>query len=123
MDDQPGVQFGLQAIMQRLLALEQFGQRLEMLPQVGPRGDLEGAFGVAADAAPQAGFILRQQQIVEAYRVSQIADEQPAIVRIHHLQMQDELLLVQPRLDRFDPQQMHLWLAPVTAAPTGTARQ
>lgn len=82
MDDQPGRQFALQGVMQRLPAFEQLGQWLEVLPQVGARGDLEGAPGVPAHAAPDTGLVLHQQQVVEAYCIRQVADEQAAVIGV-----------------------------------------
>lgn len=123
MDDQPGLQFALQAVVQRLPALEQLGQRLQVLPQVGPRRDLERAPGMPADTAPEADVILRQQQVVEPYRIAQVANEQAAVVRVVDAQVQDELLLQQPRLHRFDLVQVQFRHARIIAAPTRTACQ
>lgn len=122
-NEQAGIQFALQPVVQWLLAAQQLGQGLELPPQVGPCGDLEGPPGMAADAAPEAGLVLDQQQVVEPHRVGQVADEQAAVVGVVDAQVQDEFLLVQPGLDRLDLDQVHLGLAPVAAAPAGATCQ
>ncbi|MNW07637.1 hypothetical protein D3C71_2042930 [compost metagenome] len=70
-----------------------------------------------ADAAPDTGFVLHQEQVVEPYRVGQVADEQAAVIGVVDAQVQHELLLQQPGLDGLDLHQVHLRLAPVTASP------
>lgn len=123
MEDQPGGQLAAQLVLQGLPTLEQLRQGLEVLPEVGAHGDLEGAPGLAADAAPQAGLVLGQEQVAQAHRIGQMADEQAAFVGVVDPQVQDELLLMQTHLHRLHLEQVQLWLTPGVAAPAGAARQ
>ncbi|MND64315.1 hypothetical protein D3C81_1398400 [compost metagenome] len=76
-----------------------------------------------ANAAPKALLAFGQEQIVQADLVIQVAYEQASVIGVVDAHMEDELLLQQAHLDRFDLDQVHLGIAVVIAEPTGAARQ